>query len=100
MVGGEAVQPRVEQRNRRTLQLYRRGKLPETLASARKALRLARRGLGLLHPDTAQSLHTLGFLLRATGELAAARPYAEQALAIRQQLLGPTTRTRSPASAA
>ena len=39
-------------------------------------------------PHTATSLNNLGSLLRAMGDLAAARPYFEQALAIRSAALG------------
>ena len=41
------------------------------------------------HPDTARSLNNLGYLLRAQGDSAAARPYYERALALREQVLGP-----------
>jgi hypothetical protein len=44
--------------------------------------------LGEQHPDTAQSLNNLGSLLRTMGELAAAKPYLEQALAICEDRLG------------
>ena len=45
--------------------------------------------LGEAHPDTANSLNNLGFLLRAIGEYEAARPYYERALAIVEDVLGP-----------
>ena len=41
------------------------------------------------HPDTAASLNNLGYLLRAMGDLTAARPYYERALAINEKSLGP-----------
>ena len=50
------------------------------------------------HPDTATSLNNLGMLLQAMGDLAGARPYLERSLAIREQVLGASTRTRPPAS--
>jgi hypothetical protein len=34
-------------------------------------------------------LNNLGYLLRAQGDSAAARPYYERALALREQVLGP-----------
>jgi Tetratricopeptide repeat len=45
--------------------------------------------LGPDHPHTATSLSNLAWLLRAQGELAAARPLLERALAIRERVLGP-----------
>ena len=45
--------------------------------------------LGPKHPDTAGSLNNLGFLLRAQGDLAGARPYFERALHIFMARLGP-----------
>jgi Tfp pilus assembly protein PilF len=45
--------------------------------------------LGPQHPATATSLNNLGYLLQAMGDLAAARPYYERALAITEQVLGP-----------
>src|SRR5207249_1154439 len=45
--------------------------------------------LGPDHPATAASLNNLGGLLRAEGDLAAARPYYERALAIHEQVLSP-----------
>jgi hypothetical protein len=45
--------------------------------------------LGPDHPDTATSLNYLAVLLQAQGDLAAARPLYERALAIREKALGP-----------
>ena len=59
-------------------------------------LSLRRTVLGDNHPDIAQSLNNLGFLLQAIGDYNAARLYFEQALAICEKRLGtyhPTTRT-------
>jgi tetratricopeptide (TPR) repeat protein len=47
------------------------------------------KALGAEHPDTAVSLGNLGDLLRSQGDLAAARPYLERALAIFEARLGP-----------
>jgi tetratricopeptide (TPR) repeat protein len=44
--------------------------------------------LGAGHPDTATSLNNLARLLRAQGDLAAARPLFERALAINEKALG------------
>ena len=43
---------------------------------------------GKEHPDTAESLNNLGSLLYRQGDYTAAKPYLEQALAIREQVLG------------
>ncbi len=48
-----------------------------------RALAINREVLGERHPDTASSLNNLGELLHAQGDLAAARYFTEQALAIR-----------------
>jgi hypothetical protein len=48
-------------------------------------------------------LNNLGYLLRAQGDSAAARPYYERALAIREQVLGlnhPNTRSSRASLAA
>ncbi len=45
--------------------------------------------LGPEHPDTATSLNNLACLLKDQGDLAAARPLYERALAIREKALGP-----------
>jgi len=50
--------------------------------------------LGPDHPDTATSLNNVGALLEAQGELAAAQPLYERALAICEQVLGSATPTR------
>ena len=52
------------------------------------------RVLGPDHPDTATSLNNLGALPQAKGELAAAQPLYERALAICEQVLGSVTPTR------
>jgi tetratricopeptide (TPR) repeat protein len=44
--------------------------------------------LGPEHPDTATCLNNLGRLLRDHGDLAAARPLLERALAMREKVLG------------
>lgn len=45
--------------------------------------------LGPNHLRTAQSLNNLALLLRDQGDLVAARPHLERALAIREKVLGP-----------
>jgi Tetratricopeptide repeat len=41
------------------------------------------------HPNTGTGLYSLGLLLRDLGQLEAARPYLERALAICEKVLGP-----------
>jgi Flp pilus assembly protein TadD len=51
--------------------------------------------IGAEHPGTGASLHNLALLLQAQGDLPAARPLAERALAIREKELGPEHRDTS-----
>ena len=50
---------------------------------------ICERVLGPDHPQTAASLDNLGSLLQDQGDLAAARPLLERALAICERVLGP-----------
>ena len=52
------------------------------------ALAVRQKILSPEHPETAQSLNNLGYLLQAMGDLTGARPYLESALAIRERVLG------------
>jgi tetratricopeptide (TPR) repeat protein len=54
-----------------------------------RGLAIREQALGPHHPDTATSLHHLGYLLVDLGELAAARALFERAVAIRERVLGP-----------
>ena len=54
------------------------------------------------HPDTATDLNNLALLLLYQGDLAAARPLYERALAIREKVLGaeqPEEELRAPSDA-
>jgi tetratricopeptide (TPR) repeat protein len=51
-------------------------------------LAIVEKALGPDHPDTAKSLNNLAGLLEAQGDLAAARPLYERALAISERTLG------------
>jgi len=66
------------------------GKLrePETLALARKAIRLRESLLGPEHTDVARGLNNLGILLSDLGEYQEAEEYLERALRIREKGLG------------
>jgi tetratricopeptide (TPR) repeat protein len=55
----------------------------------RQDLAVAEEHFGADHPATATSLNNLGYLLRAQGDLAGARPYYERALAFSEKALGP-----------
>jgi Tfp pilus assembly protein PilF len=74
------------------LACYRVGALA-TYAAARslleRALSIDEKAPDPDHPNTARSLHNLGYLLKAQGDLAGARPYYERALVIREKALGP-----------
>jgi hypothetical protein len=50
------------------------------------------------HPDTASSLDNLALLLKEQGNLAAARPLFERALAVREKALAPSIPTPRRAS--
>jgi len=62
----------------------------EAQAACQQALAIYEQGRGPTHPDTAECLHDLGYLLQAQGDLTGARLYYERALAIYEQVLGPT----------
>lgn len=53
------------------------------------ALEIREAVLGERHPDMAQSLNNLGYLLQAQGDLVGAQPYYQRALAILTERLGP-----------
>ena len=55
----------------------------------RDALVIREKTLEPEHPDTAENLNDLGFLLRLQGDLTGARPLFERALAIREKVHGP-----------
>jgi hypothetical protein len=50
---------------------------------------ICEKALGPDHPDTARTLHNLAFLLQEEGDLGAAQPLFERALAINEKVLGP-----------
>ncbi len=69
--------------------LYLLGEYTAARPLVERALAIWERTLGPDHPDTAESLDNLAWLLKAQGEYAAARPLLERALAIRERTLGP-----------
>jgi Tfp pilus assembly protein PilF len=54
-----------------------------------RAVQITEQALGPQHPDTAQSLNNLAYLLHTQGDTTAARALYERALSIREQVLGP-----------
>jgi tetratricopeptide (TPR) repeat protein len=72
----------------RIVSLYHQGKQTEALALAQQAVQFTLSTVGEDQPDTAGTLNNLGGLLHAIGDLAAARPCYERALAIHQKVLG------------
>jgi CHAT domain-containing protein len=67
---------------------YRKGQYREATVPARQALAIRREVLGERHPDTITSLNDLAGLLKAQGDLKAARPLLERALELRRAVLG------------
>jgi tetratricopeptide (TPR) repeat protein len=74
--------------NRTVEELYQAGKYADAVPWAHQALDIHKAVLGQRHPGTAQSLHSLAWLLQAQGDYAAAKPLYEQALDIRKAVLG------------
>ncbi len=74
--------------NAQVVQLYKAGKAREAVAPAKQVLAIRKEVLGERHPDYADSLNNLAFLLQTQGDYAAAKPLYEQALAIRKAVLG------------
>jgi len=62
---------------------------PELLRLAERAFALRTRRQGCSHPDTARSEELLAVVLRGRGEARAASLLHEEALAVREHLLGP-----------
>src|SRR5579871_2841058 len=79
---------KVTELNRAAVRLYKEGSIREALAAATEAVREARARLGEGHPETADGLANLGFLLQKTGDPARARDCCERVLAIRRRTLG------------
>jgi len=69
--------------------LYSAGDLRAAGPWFERSLVVQERMLGPDHPDTAESLNNLGFLLHDQGKLVAARSLYERALAIRERVRGP-----------
>ncbi len=96
LVGGDATPPEgAEEQAAKLLNSlagYRVGVLA-AYAQARplldRALEIRERTLGAEHPDTAESLNNLAYLLLSQGDYEGARPLLERALVIREYVLGP-----------
>jgi tetratricopeptide (TPR) repeat protein len=74
--------------NQRVYKLFVEGKFQEAIPLAEKAVEIARHVRGPKNPVTATSLNNLAELYRAMGEYAKAEPLLEEALRIRQKVLG------------
>ena len=66
-----------------------RGSFKQAASFYRDALVIREKTLEPEHPDTAESLNDLGFLLRLQGDLTGATPLLKRALAIREKVHGP-----------
>jgi tetratricopeptide (TPR) repeat protein len=69
--------------------VWGRGSFKQAASFYRDALAIREKTLEPEHPDTAENLNALGFLLRLQGDLTGARPLLERALTIREKTLGP-----------
>ena len=70
------------------IKCYGEGRFREAIPRAQQALEIRKAVLGERHPDTANSLNNLAFVLETQRDYAAARPLYEQALAIYKAVLG------------
>ncbi len=70
------------------LLLYRRGRSPEAVERARRALEINKQLLGEKHPECAVNLNNLAQLYDSMGDYANAEPLYRQALQIFKQALG------------
>ena len=80
------LEQEARQLNEQAFTLYGRGKLPEAVAAAEKALTLRRRLHPKDHPDLAVSLNNLGGMLLEKGDLPGAERHFREALAIHRRL--------------
>lgn len=79
----------IEQMDRTVLSLEKKGQRKEALALAQRYEELARRAPQEHHPRLAYSLNRVGQLFLDRGDLTAAEPSLQQALAIAKRELGP-----------
>jgi len=70
------------------LRLYKQGKYAESIVYAEKVLAIHEKTLGQKHPDTVQSLSSLGVLYMYMGTYGKAEPLLERALAMYEKFLG------------
>jgi tetratricopeptide (TPR) repeat protein len=69
--------------------VWGRGSFKQAASFYRDALVIREKTLEPEHPDTAENLNNLGFLLRLQGDLRGATPLLKRALAIREKVHGP-----------
>jgi len=77
--------------NQQVSQLIKQGKHQVRFPLRKKAVEVAKRTLGPDHPKTADALNNLGFIFKKTGDYGKAEPLYQEALRIRQEVLGPET---------
>jgi CHAT domain-containing protein/Tfp pilus assembly protein PilF len=85
------LEQRAKEADQQAFERYQKGKYPDAAKLAEEALTIRRRLYPQKdypdgHPDLAQSLNNLGFLLKTQGEYARAEPFYRDGLAMRQQL--------------
>src|SRR5271167_4555908 len=74
--------------NQQVNQLIEQGKYQEAIPIAKRGVEVAKRAPGPEHPETADALNNLGFLFNKIGDYAKAEPLYQEALRIRQKVLG------------
>jgi tetratricopeptide (TPR) repeat protein len=80
-------------------QLIEQGKYQEAIPTAERAVEVAKRTRGPDDPETATALNKLGLLFKKSGDYAKAEPLYQEALRIRQKVLGSEHPGRIPHSA-
>lgn len=74
------------QLNQNSIQLYQNGRYTEAIEYAKSALKIAQNIWLDDHPDLANCLNNLGYLLQIQGKITEAEPYYRNALAMYQRL--------------
>jgi tetratricopeptide (TPR) repeat protein len=75
--------------NQEVSDLYHAGKYDRAITVAKKALEVAEKNVGPVHPDVAASLNNLALLYYTQGRYAQAEPLYKRALAMYEKALGP-----------
>jgi hypothetical protein len=72
-----------------SLPLIEQAKYPEAIHVEERVVEAAKRAWGSEHPETVKALLILGLLFQKTGEYTKAEALLQEALRIRQKVLGP-----------